>query len=237
MMPCAGQWNGFEPMDMPRLAIVAALEREVRPLVKSWRVTEKEHQGRQFRFFENEDVVLVCGGMGAGAARRAAEAVIAIFGPEIVCSTGFAGALGPTLKVGDLVQPRTVINAGDGSRTAVQGGTGVLVSFESVASPAQKLKLRESFAAEAVDMEAAAVARSAEARGKQFTVLKAISDEVDFEFPAMERFVEPDGSFSERRFAWYAAVRPWLWPQVIRLARNSNRAARALCMSLRALAG
>ena len=236
-MPCAGQWNGFEPMDMPRLAIVAALEREVRPLVKSWRVSEKEHDGRRFRFFEKEDVVLVCGGIGAGAARRAAEAVIAIFGPEIVCSTGFAGALGPRLKVGDLVQPRTVINAGDGSRTAVPGGTGVLVSFGSVASPAQKLKLRESFAAEAVDMEAAAVARSAEARGKQFTVLKAISDEVDFEFPAMERFVDAEGSFSERRFAWYAALRPWLWPQVIRLARNSNRAARALCMSLRTLSG
>ena len=237
MVRCAGQWNGFKPTDMPRLAIVAALEREVRPLVKSWRVTEKEYDGRRFRFFENEDVVLVCGGIGAGAARRAAEAVIAIFGPEIVCSTGFAGALVSTLKVGDLVQPRTVINAGDGSRTAVEGGTGVLVSFGSVASPAQKLKLRESFAAEAVDMEAAAVARSAEARGKQFTVLKAISDEVDFEFPAMGRFVDAEGSFSEIHFAWYAAVRPWLWPQVIRLARNSNRAARALCMSLRTLSG
>ena len=86
-------------------------------------------------------------------------------------------------------------------------------------------------------MEAAAVAQSAQARGKQFTVLKAISDEIDFEFPAMERFVDPDGSFSQRRFAWYAAVRPWLWPQVIRLARNSQRAARALCLSLRRLSG
>ena len=217
---------------MPRLAIVAALEREVRPLVKSWRLTEKEHDGRHFRFFENGEVVLVCAGIGAVAARRAAEAVIAIFDPRVVCSAGFAGALDPKLKVGDMVRPGTVINAGDGSRTAVQGGEGVLVSFGSVASPAQKSKLRDSYGAEAVDMEAATVGRAAEARGKQFTAAKAISDEIDFEFPAMERFVDAEGQFSQGHFAWYAAIRPWLWPRVTCLARNSSRASRALCAYL-----
>jgi adenosylhomocysteine nucleosidase len=217
---------------MPRLAIVAALEREVRPLVKSWRVADKEHDRRLFRFFENGEVVVVCGGIGAAAARRASEAVIAIFDPKIVCSAGFAGALDPKLKVGDLVRPSSVINAGDGSRTVVEGGEGVLVSFGSVASPAQKSKLRDSFAADTVDMESATVARAAEARGKEFTVVKAVSDEIDFEFPAMERFVDADGKFSQGGFAWYAAVRPWLWPRVMRMARNSNRASRALCAYL-----
>jgi adenosylhomocysteine nucleosidase len=217
---------------MPRLAIVAALEREVRPLVKSWQVTDKEHDRRRFRFFENGEVVVVCGGIGAAASRRASEAVIAIFDPKIVCSAGFAGALDPKLRVGDLVRPSSVINAGDGSRTVIEGGEGVLVSFGSVASPAQKGKLRDSFGADAVDMEAAAVARSAEARHKQFTVVKAVSDEMDFEFPAMDRFIDADGRFSQGRFAWYAGVRPWLWPRVIRLARNSNRASRALCAYL-----
>ena len=221
---------------MPRLAIVAALEREVRPLVKGWRAIEKEHDGRSFRFFENGEVVLVCGGMGAVAARRASEAVIAIFDPKAVCSAGFAGALDPKLKVGDLVRPGTVVNAGDGSRTVVEGGEGVLVSFGSVASPAQKSKLRESFGAGTVDMEAAAVARSAEARGKEFTAVKAVSDEMDFEFPAMERFVNAEGKFLEGRFAGYAAIRPWLWPRVVRLARNSNRASTALCAYLGTIA-
>jgi adenosylhomocysteine nucleosidase len=217
---------------MPRLVIVAALEREVRPLIKNWRVTDKEHDGRRFRFFENGEVVVVCGGIGAAASRRASEAVIAIFDPKIVCSAGFAGALDPKLRVGDLVRPSSVINAGDSSRAVIKGGEGVLVSFGSVASPSQKVKLRDSFGADAVDMEAAAVARSAEARHKQFTVVKAISDEMDFEFPAMERFVDADGRFSQGGFAWYAAIRPWLWPRVMRLARNSNRASRALCAYL-----
>jgi adenosylhomocysteine nucleosidase len=222
---------------MPRLAIVAALEREVRPLVKSWRVTDKEHDGRRFRFFENGEVVVVCGGIGAAASRRASEAVIAIFDPKIICSAGFAGALDPKLRVGDVVRPSSVINAGDGSRTVVEGGEGVLVSFASVASPLQKSKLRDSFGADVVDMEAAAVARSAEARHKQFTVVKAISDEMDFEFPAMDRFIDADGRFSQGRFAWYAGVRPWLWPRVMRLARNSKRASHALCAYLDTIGG
>jgi adenosylhomocysteine nucleosidase len=222
---------------MPRLAIVAALEHEVRPLVKSWRITEKDYGGRRFRFFENGEVVLVCGGIGAAASRMAAEAVIAIFDPKIVCSAGFAGALDPKLRVGDLVRPSSVINAGDGSRTVVEGGEGVLVSFASVASPVQKSKLRDSFGADAVDMEAAAVARSAEARHRQFTVVKAVSDEIDFEFPAMERFIGADGRFSQAGFAWYAGVRPWLWPRVMRLARNSNRASHALCAYLDTIGG
>lgn len=235
MAPYGALRIGSGLTDMPRLAIVAALEREVRPLIKTWRVSEKEHQGRTFRFFENGDVVLVCGGIGAAAARRAAEAVIAIFDPKIVCSAGFAGALDGALRVGDIIQPHTVINAGDASKAIIADGKGVLVSFEAVASPAQKSKLRESFGAQAVDMEAAAVARSAEARGKEFTAVKAVSDESDFEFPALERFVDPDGRFSELRFAGYTAIRPWLWARVIRLGRNSNRASRSLCMSLRTL--
>jgi len=219
-------------MDTPKLAIIAALEREVRSLVRNWHVSEKEHAGHRFRFFESDGVVLVCGGIGAAAARRAAEAVIANFDPQIVCSAGFAGALDSKLRVGDVVRPSMVIDAGDGSRISVDGGEGVLVSFGSVASPDQKSKLRRSFEAQAVDMEAAAVARATEARGRAFMVVKVISDEVDFEFPAMERFVDSRGRFSELRFALYAAIRPWIWPQVMLLARNSRRASRSLCAVL-----
>ena len=111
----------------------------------------------------------------------------------------------------------------------------MLVSFGSVASPAQKTRLRDSFGAQAVDMEAAAVARSAEARGAAFAVVKVISDEFDFSFPAMERFVDSNGQFLERRFALFTALRPWLWARVARLARNSNRASLALCDRLRGM--
>ncbi len=217
------------------LAIVAALEREVGPLVKTWHASEREHNGRRFRFFESNGTVMVCGGIGATAARRAAEAVIVLFGPSIIYSVGFAGALDPALKVGDVFSPARVINAGDGSSILLKEGDGVLVSFASVANSEQKKKLRASFGADAVDMEAAAVLRAAESHGIAFGAIKAISDESDFDLPATDRFVDAEGTFSEARFAAYVAIRPWMWPQVLRLAKNSKRASRALCEHLERL--
>ena len=82
-------------------------------------------------------------------------------------------------------------------------GEGVLVSFGSVASPAQKAKLRESFGAQAVDMEAAAVARAAEARGVEFAVVKVISDEFDFSFRRWSDSSIPTADSPEGRFAVY----------------------------------
>jgi adenosylhomocysteine nucleosidase len=215
-----------------RIAIVAALEREVRPLIKSWRIVHYERDGRKLKLFEADRVVVVCGGIGTDGARRAAEAVIARYSPAVIYSAGFAGALSSELKVGDALRPARVVNASDGSSALIEGGDGVLVTFGAIAGPEQKKNLREAYSAQAVDMEAAAVARAAEVRGVKFTAVKVISDEIDFEFPAMQRFVTPSGEFSEWRFACFAALRPWLWLRVARLARNSGRASRVLCAAL-----
>jgi adenosylhomocysteine nucleosidase len=170
--------------------------------------------------------------MGFEAARRATEAIIALYQPSLVLSVGFAGALDESLSVGDVVEAGCVVDARDGSRTDV-GGDGVLiVSFPAVASAAQKAKLAKSYGARAVDMEAAAVAKGAEARGLRFAAVKAISDDVGFAMPPMDSFIGPDGSFLTRSFVLYAAKRPFIWPDVFRLARNSARAARALASKL-----
>jgi adenosylhomocysteine nucleosidase len=216
-------------MGMPKVAIVAALEREVLPLVRHWRTTERKHSGRSFRFFENGEIVLVCGGIGAEAARRATEAAIALYKPGLVYSAGFAGALEPALKIGDVVVPRRVVNAGDGSSVDTGTGEGVLVTFGSVASPEQKSKLGASFGAQAVDMEAAAVAQAAQARGVRFAAVKAISDESNFALPPMDNFLAPGGRFRTWKFALFVLVRPWMYKSMLTLARNSNRASHALC--------
>ena len=85
--------------------------------------------------------MVVCGGMGAECARRATEAVIELYRPEQLISAGFAGALEPGLPVGQVLTPRIVIDAGDGSRTDTGVGEGALVSFASVADRGQKAKL------------------------------------------------------------------------------------------------
>jgi len=215
-----------------KIAMVAALEREVRPLVKGWRRVEREYLDRRFKFFESGQAVLVCGGIGAETARRATEAVIALYRPELVQSVGFAGALDPALRVGEIFSPSRVIDARDGSRVEIATGRGVLVSAALIAGPEQKLKLAESYGAQAVDMEAAAVARGAQASGVRFMAVKAISDESSFAMPAMDRFIGGDGQFRTLSFVTFAGFRPWLWPRVIHLGRNGAKASRALCAEL-----
>jgi adenosylhomocysteine nucleosidase len=221
---------------MSRIAIIAAMEREVRPLIRSWNVRTLEHGGRRYRLFENGQAVLICAGIGPEAARRATEAVIQEVHPVRVISVGFAGALDGSLQVGQVLEPRTVINAADGVRTEVGSGEGILVSSSTAAGKEQKIRLTKAYGASAVDMEAAAVAQGAQARGVEFGALKAISDAADFRLPAMDRFVADfvadDGSFRSVRFACHVARRPWLWGTTIALARNSSKASRALCGAL-----
>jgi adenosylhomocysteine nucleosidase len=205
------------------------MEREVRPLIKQWRPVEGEHDGRKYTFFENDRAVLVCGGIGAEAARRATEAIINLYAPALVQSAGFAGALDSTLKVGTVLTPICVIDAKDGSRIEAGVGYWVLVSVDQPATVKEKARLAEAYWAHAVDMEAAAVARAAQAHDITFVGLKVISDEADFEMPPLERFIASNGQFRTGAFATYIAVRPWLWLRVARLARNSNTAAAALC--------
>jgi adenosylhomocysteine nucleosidase len=218
---------------MSRIAIVAALEREIRPLVRNWAVHEKQYSGRTFRFFENGQAVLVCGGIGSEAARRATQAVIALYSPALVYSAGFAGAATDAMKVGEILVPRRIVNAGAGSAVDTGTGQGVLVTFAAIASPDQKAKLAASFGAYAIDMEAAAVAQAAEARGVTFAAVKAISEASDFLFPPMENFIDSAGQFHSGKFAASLILRPWLWRSAIRLASNSAQASRALSSWLR----
>jgi adenosylhomocysteine nucleosidase len=217
---------------MPKIGIVAALDRELRALIKDWQKVEHTHDHHRFTFFERGSAVAACGGMGVAAARRAAEAMMTNYHPETLVSAGIAGALQPSLVVGDVLWPRTVIDASDSSRTEIPTGQGALVSFPEVVGVAQKAKLGAAFQADAVDMEAAAVARVAAIHGISFAAVKAISDDSTFEMPDLSRFVAPDGQFRSSAFAAYAALRPQLWPQVIRLAKNSAKASNALCGEL-----
>jgi adenosylhomocysteine nucleosidase len=217
---------------MPRLAIVAALEREVSALIEGCRRVQQDYESRSFIFFERDEMVAVCGGIGTDAARRAAEAVIALYRPTIVQSVGFAGALTASMRVAEIFTPAVVIDARDGSRTEIDGGIGTLITFMEVASAAQKSNLAQAYGAQAVDMEAAAVAAAAHAHSIQFAAIKVISDELTFELPHTARFIDAQGRFRTASFALFAALRPWLWPRVATLASNSRKASQALAQYL-----
>jgi adenosylhomocysteine nucleosidase len=227
---------------LPKIVIIAALEQELHPLIKNWPATVVQHEGRHFTFYESNYAVAVCSGVGYEAGRRAAQAAVVNYSPELLISAGVAGALVPDLHVGETIFPSIVIDARDSSRheTAIQNtrladsplARTILVSSPVIAGAAQKQKLGSSYGAHAVDMEGAAVARTAQLHGLPFLAIKSISDELDFELPEMAMFIR-DGRFQTAGFAFHVAFRPWLWLRVARLARNTRLAAENLCSWLR----
>lgn len=244
-MHFAGLWSGSGKTNMPeprRIAIIAALEREVWPLIKTWSKSTFTYDGREFTAYESNYAVAVCGGIGGEYARRAAEAAVAEYAPEILISAGVAGATVPELQVGDTVFPSLVVDTLDGSRhktdinSAVLAGTPlartVLASSESIAGPTLKRQLAKSYGAHVVDMECAAVARAAQKHSLRFVVIKTISDDVNFNIPELSRFVRR-GKFATGAFVLYVIPRPWLWLKVFELGRNTKAASRNLCAWLR----
>src|SRR5262249_197051 len=154
--------------------------------------------------------------------------------PQTLISAGLCGAIIRTLKVGNVLVPNVIVDAATGTEYRCNTGTGIscggiLVSASEIAGPESKKGLADEFHARVVGMEAAAVARVAKETKTGFFCVKAISDELDSRLPPLNRFVDGSGRFGTSRFIAWAAVRPQWWPATVRLARDSQRATRALC--------
>lgn len=214
---------------MSTIAIIAALDRELHPLVKGWKSTALSQGKRDYRVYEYDNVVAVAGGIGCVAAQAAAQAIVTKFRPQVLLSVGLAGALIRSLKVANVITPNVIVDAGTGCEYRCESGGGVLVTAGEIADSNSKQQLVERFHALAVDMEAAGVASVAAQEQVGFHCVKAISDEADFSMPPLNRFVDEDGNLQTGKFAAWASVRPAVWPRMIALGRNSSRAAQALC--------
>jgi adenosylhomocysteine nucleosidase len=213
-----------------QVAVIAALEREIRPLVQRW---ERVAIGA-LRGWCKDNVVVVCGGIGAGPARQAAETLVAAFHPRLLISAGFAGSLDSSLRVPSLLLPARIVDAGSGHEFANGEAAAryTLLTLDGIAGARSKADLAASFHAHAVDMEAAAVAEVAQKHGLQFRAVKAISEEADFPMPGLQPFVSKTGKFRTARFMAHVAQRPSLWNSVWRLKHTSAQAAETLCRAL-----
>jgi adenosylhomocysteine nucleosidase len=181
-------------------------------------------------------ILLAANGPGAGNALEALESASRAATIHAVVSTGFAGALDPKLRVGDVFLAETVLEFGTGVEYAVNlpecvepAVRGRLLTVDSVAQDAaRKARLRQT-GAHAVDMEAAALARGAQARRLPFYCVRAVSDDArtsfEVDFNAARR---PDGTFSGWRIVAQAGLSPRRWGQLMELKRAGERASRNL---------
>jgi adenosylhomocysteine nucleosidase len=215
-----------------RIGIVGAMEREVGVLLKEWRRGTMRSGANVFGVWRSEFATYIASGIGRVPAALATRALVEGDRPAILISAGFAGALTRSLSVGQTIIPGTVIDSQTEESFPVQGGTGVLVSTLAIADEDAKRELGERFRAEAVDMEAAAVARVAQEKGVSFCALKAISDELGFAMPPFNAYVTAEGKLAIERFAAHVAFRPSYWSSLVHLARNSRRASVELSAAL-----
>jgi adenosylhomocysteine nucleosidase len=218
----------------PKVAIVAALPREIAGLVKGTR-PETELRQPGIYLYSIDGAIVAAAGMGSSRVTQALNAVLQTLGIELIISTGLAGACEPEIRAGDLVEATTVVDAKTGERFSCSAPAAerILVTTEAIAGIREKARLHESYGAALVDMEAATVARLALARGLRFRAIKGISDPHDFEMESLSRFADARGHFRTTAFALHTAVHPRSWRSAMRLGRESNRALTKLWAELR----
>ena len=210
-------------------AIIAALPREVKHLVRGW---EKHKLANQVVVYSSEYAVVAHAGMGSERAAMAVQAAMSVRPVTALVSVGLAGGCDPAVRVGDIVRAGVVVDTQSGERFSDAEFRQVLVSAPQIASVREKQRLFASYSASAVDMEAATVARIAQGHKLPFRAVKVISDDASFEMQELGRFATQNGQFREGAFAAYSWLRPRLWSKLGQLAGNSKVAIEALTAEL-----
>ncbi len=216
---------------MTRIAIIAALPGELKPLVGGWHHERRSDVDLWITRRKNTELVAACAGMGKLAASRAFAMAEGGSRVDRVISVGWAGALRPEMAAGGAYRAAGVIDLQTGERFAAAGanaGAPWLVTSHQVADAAEKRRLAAEYQAGLVDMEAAAIARLAAMRGIRFECVKGVSDSFNENLPDFNRFVSPEGQLRLSRLLFFVLPRPWYWPALIRMGENSKKASQNL---------
>ncbi len=182
------------------------------------------------------DIRVVLTGVGEAHARRVVRQALAD-APDVFIVSGFAGSLMPNHRLGDVLAAAAVREA---SGTQVVGSEAALVEMaaalgarrvpmfvtvDEVALKAEEKK-RLSFVGDAVDMESFAAMTEAAAQNIPGIAMRAISDAADEDLPIdFNRVRNERGGIRLSRVLGRLALEPHRLPGLLRLSRNSRRAA------------
>jgi adenosylhomocysteine nucleosidase len=157
----------------------------------------KTYSGGTFKFIgglcEGVKVAIVEAGMGPARATRATHALLDAHHPRWIVSTGFAGALIPELKRGNIVVANEIVGlqseplqidlgmASDATRGLHVGRT--LTVDKMVRGVAEKQALATQTGAIALDMETLAVATVCRNTKTRFMAIRVVSDDLSADLP------------------------------------------------------
>lgn len=243
------------------ILVFYAFAREVAPFKK--RAAKRSPlQAPGIRGFRCEvagrEMIVVVTGIGPKRAREAARRAFDAFQQiEMVIGTGVVGALSRGLEPGDLVLPDRILTAGDDGTHPVSSieiaepqlreirhaltasglkyATGSLLTAARAFTTAEKRRAKDQSGAIAVDMETAALAAEAAARGLPFACVRAVLDTVDDEVFGAE-LADEHGSVNPFRAAAYFVANPRAAIWLPRMMRNLTISTRSLADALEAIA-
>jgi adenosylhomocysteine nucleosidase len=178
------------------IGLVCALPIEISTfLARCERV--RKYTGSNFVFrggkYDGIRIVVVESGTGQTRARRATHALLDAHSPKWILSCGFAGALVPHIRVGDVVVADSIVD-GQGQQLLIDVGfpadarqgihIGRLLTYDTIARlVSEKQQLAARYSAIAVDMESLAVAQVCRERGVRFLGIRVISDDLTSDLP------------------------------------------------------
>jgi adenosylhomocysteine nucleosidase len=180
--------------------------------------------------------LLVAGGAGPRLAAQALEPARKCARVGAIVSTGFCGGLRPELRPGQVFVASEVREVHTGARYAARlprtsrpYASGTLLSIDRIVGEPEKRQLRE-LGGDAVEMEAAAVARSAAAWDVPFYCIRAVTDTAQEGFRCdLNAARLADGRISYAKLLLASAARPAeRLPELWRLWRRARLAAEAL---------
>jgi adenosylhomocysteine nucleosidase len=193
-----------------------------------------------------DEILLVETGLGQTRVDRALDWLLnlkidgAIYRPKWLIFAGFAGALAPDLRVGDVVWGTEMITL-DGCAWPTTWGVPppdglrpgrILTTSRVIATPSEKHALHRAHDALAVDMESAYFARRCTEAGLRFGCIRAVSDEMSDSLSPQLVALLAGSVVSPWRFLLALLRRPRLLPETLRLARHTKQAAERLVKPL-----
>jgi len=173
-----------------------------------------------------EDVAILVTGIGRKNSEHTLVARLNQFTPRRVLTCGFAGGLDPALAAGDVL----CSTDNEGLRDELTAAGARPVKFycatRIATKVAEKLELRRTTGADAVEMESEAIHTICCERGIPCATVRAISDTANEDLPLdFNQLSKPDLSLDFGKLLWAITKSPGKIPGLLRLQKNSNLAA------------
>ncbi len=184
------------------------------------------------------DVHVLITGMGARNAEREVRGALDRVSPRTVFSSGFAGALNPDLRVGDvLFNVATTRSCLLPRLNSLGAKPATFLCERRVASTVQeKLALRARSGCDVVEMESKIISEVCASHGIECVTLRAVSDSAHEDLPLdFNALMTSEQRLSPVRLAFAIAGAPQKIPALVRLGKNSALAAEQLARVLSAL--